>query len=144
MIKHLNGCLKYRSASRKCISDAPSSLSSLSSSDPFSNFFDTSNRPLIGFMTSDKLCEQVLRIITEGNLPFSFAENPELVALLRNAYSDCSIPNRRSIVNRLKTNVVEEKDKRKTDFARLGSMKVSLALDAWSTRTHIAFLGTSL
>ena len=84
----------------------------------------------------------VLRIITEGNLAFSFAGNDEFVTLLKHAYSDVNTPNRRSVVTKLKNNVGKEKERLKKCFEELDS-KVSLALDAWTTRNNIAFLGTS-
>jgi hypothetical protein len=43
-------------------------------------------------MTAEKLCEQVLRIITEGNLSFVFAENSEFASLLKHAYLDIKLP----------------------------------------------------
>ena len=59
--------------------------------DLFHNFFDTECLPTSGLMTSDRLCDQVLHIVIAGNLSFSQAENPELVALLKNAYPACNI-----------------------------------------------------
>ena len=90
-------------------------------------------------MTQDKLCEQVLRIITEGNLPFSHAENSELVILLNHMYSTLNPPNRRAIAAHLKSNVMKEKEKLKQSLAEVDS-KISLALDAWTTCNSIAFL----
>ena len=43
-------------------------------------------------MSAEKLCEQVLRFITEGNLSFSFAENDEFVALLKHAIRTSTPP----------------------------------------------------
>ena len=138
MKSHLEGCLKYKLAERERRRDE-------GSSDAFSGFFreaPASDSPTRGVMSAEKLCEQVLRIITEGNLSFSFAENDEFVALLKHAYSDVNTPNRRSVVTKLKNNVGKEKERLKKCFAELDS-KVSLALDAWTTRNNIAFLGTS-
>ena len=136
MGKHLDGCVKYSIAKRECETGT-------TVLDTIGSFFDTTIRLLIGIMNSDKLCEQVLRIITEGNLPFSFAENAEFVGLLRNMYPDLSAPNRHSVVKQLLADVIGAKEKLKAEFASLGSTKVSLAMDAWSTRTHIGFLGMS-
>jgi fructose-1-phosphate kinase PfkB-like protein len=91
-------------------------------------------------MTADKLCEQMLRIITEGNLPFLFAENSELVKLLKHAYPGVIIPNRRSVAAKLKSNVAKSKQQLKERLAKVDS-KISLALDAWTTRNNVAFLG---
>jgi len=91
-------------------------------------------------MTSDKLCQQVLHIILAGNLSFSQAENPELIALLRNAYPNVNIPNRRSVTNELNEQTSNAKEKLKDQLATVES-KISLALDVWSTRTNHSFLG---
>lgn len=96
--------------------------------------------PTRGAMTSDKLCEQVLRIIVAGNLSFYFAENPEFVALLRHAYPDCNIPNRRSVTKALKKAAKDERIALREELTNNNS-KVSLALDAWTSNNNIAFLG---
>jgi len=126
MKKHLAGCSKYKAAERLHRNGQPDP-------DLFAGLFDNDIRPDLGLMTQDKLCEQVLRIIAEGNLPFSHAENSELVILLKHAYSSLNPPNRRAIAARLKSNVMEEKEKLKQSLAELDS-KISLALDAWTTR----------
>ena len=133
MKKHLAGCSKYKAAERLHRNGQPDS-------DLFAGLFDNDIRPDLGLMTQDKLCEQVLRIIAEGNLPFSHAENSELVILLKHAYSTLNPPNRRAVAARLKSNVMEEKEKLKQSLAEVDS-KISLALDAWTTRNNIAFLG---
>ena len=96
--------------------------------------------PTKGAMTSAKLCEQVLRIIVAGNLSFSFAENPEFVALLRHAYPDCNIPNRRSVAKALKKAAKDERVALREELMKNDS-KVSIALDAWTSSNTIAFLG---
>ena len=97
--------------------------------------------PTRGAMTSAKLCEQVLRIIVAGNLSFSFAENPEFIALLQHAYPDCNIPNRRSVAKALKKAAKEERVALRDELTTNDS-KVSVALDAWTSNNNIAFLGT--
>jgi hypothetical protein len=116
-------------------------VDSRASSNPIENFLATAYDilPTRGAMTSNKLCEQVLRIITAGNLSFSFAENPEFVALLRHAYPDCSIPNRWSVVKALKGAVKRERVALKEELTGNDS-KVSIALDAWTSGNNIAFL----
>lgn len=94
-------------------------------------------------MTSEKLCEQVLRIIAAGNLSFSFAENPEFVALLQQAYPACRPPTRRAVMEKLKQNVRIEMKNLKEDLSANDS-KVSLALDNWSSSNNIAFMGSPL
>jgi hypothetical protein len=125
MKSHLDGCVKYKRAERERRRDAESS-------EPHLGFFcdvEAADSPTRGPMTDDKLCEQVLRIITEGNLPFSFAENRQFVKLLKHAYSGVKIPNRRSAAAKLKNNVTKEKEKLRACFAELDS-RISLALDA--------------
>jgi hypothetical protein len=93
-------------------------------------------------MTSEKLCEQVLRIIISGNHSFCLAENTALVALLRHAYPDIKQPNQRSVATKLKEHAIQAKDHLKAELQKVDS-KISLALDAWSTRSGPqSFLGT--
>jgi hypothetical protein len=109
--------------------------------DLFHNFFESERLPTNGLMNSERLCDQVLRIVISGNLSFSQAENPELIALLKNAYPACNIPNRHSIAARLKTVTKEEQQRLKLALKENDS-KVSLALDAWTARgSRASFLG---
>ena len=91
-------------------------------------------------LTSTKLCEQVLRIIVAGNLSFSFAENPEFVALLQHAYRDCDIPNRRSVAKALKKAAKDERVALREELTNNDS-KFSVTLDAWTSNNNIPFLG---
>jgi len=92
-------------------------------------------------MTSEILCEQVLRIIISGNHSFSLAENTALVALLRHAYPNVKLPNRRSVAMKLKEHAIQAKEHLKAELQEVDS-KISLALDAWSTRSGPqSFLG---
>src|SRR5436190_11794115 len=91
-------------------------------------------------MMMDRLKEKVLRIIIYINLPFSHADNPEFVELLKDAYPDCSPPSRKAIVEYLKSKATLTKLELKELLSQLDS-KVSLALDAWTTRNNLAFLG---
>ena len=94
-------------------------------------------------MTFEKLCEQVLHIICTGNLSFSQAENPELIKLLCHAYLDVQSPNRRSIAAKLTANAGIERENLKEELRNLES-KVGLALDGWTSRGNLGFLGTFL
>jgi hypothetical protein len=96
--------------------------------------------PTRGNMTAEKLCEQTLRIITEGNLPFLFAENKEFVKLVKHAYAGVAVPNRRSVAAKLKSNTQKAKEQLKDRLEKVDS-KISLALDAWTTCNNVAFLG---
>jgi len=94
-------------------------------------------------MTSERLCESVLQFIIVGNLSFSQADNPKLVALLKEAFPNCNTPNRKSVSVRLK---------KEAGLARTGLLercesidsKVSLALDGWHSKVgNMEFLSTS-
>src|SRR5947199_9968472 len=91
---HLNVCTKYKTARLEARHEH-------GNNDLFHNFFDTERLPTSSLMTSDRLCDQVLHIIA-GNLSFSQAENPEIVASLENIYLTYNIPNHHSIAAWLK------------------------------------------
>jgi hypothetical protein len=104
--------------------------------DPFEEFFNL-KKP----MTTERLCETVLNIIVEGNLSFRQAENPALQNLLREAFPTCSIPNRRSVAKRLTMEASMARGLIRDRFAEIDS-KVSLALDAWTSKNNnFEFLG---
>jgi hypothetical protein len=108
------------------------------------DFFGWPNPHEHQIMTKDRLKEKVLRIIIAGNLPFSFAEQPEFQELLRDAYPDClPLPNRKTMTEYLKSKATVTKLDLKDRLAK-NTSKVSLALDVWTTRTNLAFLGTIL
>jgi len=93
-------------------------------------------------MSKDRLKERVLRIIIAGNLSFSFAENPEFVDLLKDAYPDMTAPTRKTVVDYLHAKATLTKAELRELLSKLNS-RVSLALDVWVTRTGLAFLGTT-
>jgi len=145
--EHLERCTKYKAWRRANPSDdlEDEHLDHNASENIFENFLTLSPEilPTRGAMTSTKLCEQVLRIIAAGNLSFSFAENPEFIALLRHAYPDCTCPNRRSVAKALKRLAKDERVALKEELTNNDS-KVSVALDAWTSSNNIAFLGIFL
>jgi len=145
--EHLERCAKYKAWQRANPSNDPEDghLDYSGSENIFENFLRPSSEilPTRGAMTSTKLCEQVLRIIAAGNLSFAFAENPEFVALLRHAYPDCTVPNRRSVAKALKRAAKDERVALKEELTSNDS-KVSVALDAWTSNNNIAFLGIFL
>jgi hypothetical protein len=106
----------------------------------FKDFFAAQRKP----MTTDRLCESVLQILIVGNLSFNQAENPKLVALLKEAFPQCNTPNRKSVFKRLK----KEAGLAKTGLVercQAIDSKVSLALDGWHSKVgNMEFLGTSL
>jgi len=93
-------------------------------------------------MSHDRLKEKVLRIIISGNLSFSFAENPEFVDLLNDAFPDCPAPTRKTVVDYLRSKATLTKAELAELLAKPDS-HVSLALDIWVTRTGLAFLGVT-
>ena len=140
LTRHLETCLKYKTAR----SEAQHGRYNDNNADHFHNFFESECVTSNSIMNSDRLCDQVLRIIISGNLSFSQAENPEFIALLKNAYPSCTTPNRRSIAARLKKVSKEEQQKLKSVLTGNDS-KVSLALDVWTAHgSRVAFLGMTL
>jgi hypothetical protein len=93
-------------------------------------------------MTTDCLQEQVLRIIIAGNLPFYFAENKEFKSLLKDAYPFCNPPTRKGLADLLADKAQEGRAAFHEVAATL-DCKIHLALDCWSTRTNIGYLGTT-
>ena len=134
MVRHLEHCSLYKVHLRKTDSGSGGRIQMI---DGLMGWRSGHNREA---MTRDKLKEKVLRIIITGNLSFSFAENPEFVDLLNDAYADCPAPTRKTIVEYLRSKATLTKDELRAQLATLDS-KVSLALDAWTTRTNLAFLG---
>jgi hypothetical protein len=99
----------------------------------------SNNHPRI--MTNERLAESVLHIIIAGNLSFSFAENKEFTDLLKHAYPMCKAPNRKGVRALLKDKAASAIEEIKETLGELDS-KVSLALDAWTGRNNMPFLGT--
>jgi|SRR5437667_10128666 len=136
MQKHLAACVKYRQHLQNQAGEHSPRV------DLFDSLFNSSSPRDRPVMTRDRVKEKVLRIIIAGNLPFSFAENGELVDLLKDAYPDCPPPSRKAIVDYLKSKATLTRLEMKEKLAQLDS-KVSIALDIWTTRTNLAFLGNS-
>ena len=93
-------------------------------------------------MTDDRLCESVLQVIVVGNLSFRQAENPALQSLLTEAFPSCSLPNRKSVAECLKTTAHLARAHLRDRLDMVDS-KISLALDAWHSKVgNMEFLGT--
>lgn len=136
MGRHLLKCHRYQLSLKDSDADHPGTDPSL---DHFFTPADPRSKPV---MTEGRIKDKVLRIIVSGNLPFSFAENAEFVDLLKDAYPRLSAPTRKSLVNYLGSKATLTKEEVKQRATKSHS-KVSLAMDIWTTRTHLAFLGTS-
>lgn len=135
MAKHLKGCFKYQAYLRdQRVNDPQSHV------DSFTDFFNDVH-PTRPVMTTELLCEKVLRIIVAGNLAFAQAENAELVDLLKDSYPDCTPPSRKAVVDLLHRSATAARRDISNKLMDLDS-KVSLALDVWTTRHNLAFLGT--
>ena len=136
MSKHLKICSSFR---RKLQIQAGEHSPAVDLFDEWIGAASTRDRPVT---SRDGVKERVLRIIISGNLPFSFVDNIELLELLKDAYPDLPPPNRKAIVELLKSKATLSRHEMKVRLAALDS-KVSLALDIWTTRTNLAFLGMS-
>jgi hypothetical protein len=93
-------------------------------------------------MSNDRLKDHVLRIIIAGDLPFSFAENPEFMRFVKISYPNLDPPTRETVTQHLSKQASLAKDNLK-DYFRTFDGKVSLALDGWNSRANKDFLGTS-
>jgi len=127
MRKHLKGCFPYRQLFRNMDNQTLQDL------------FGSSQKQK-QIMNRDRLKETVLWVIVSGNLPFSFADNLEFQTLLREAYPSCQPPNRKSARDYLQSVVDRTTEDLKAKLATNDS-KISLVLDAWTTRSSLSFLG---
>jgi len=137
--KHLESCIPYLRAKReRTREDYASTL------DQLWGIKEDASDSITGSMTDEKLREQVLRIIIDGNLSFAQAENEELQKLLRHAYPGVVLPNRRSVAASLEENVKQVKIQLKEELADVDS-QIHLAIDCWSARgvQHQAFIGNT-
>jgi hypothetical protein len=134
--RHLLKCMPFARHVRRQAGELPSN-----STDVLADFLGWENPCLRPVMTSAILKEKLLRIIISGNLPFSFVGNNELHTVLKQAYPDCMILTRKTLVDYLSVKArVTQLELKKELMAN--DSKVCLALDAWSTRGNYSFLGT--
>jgi len=94
-------------------------------------------------MTSERLREMLLRILVSANLPFAFMENEEFRKMLREAFPNCQIPRRQTMLDLLSASELHAASELLQELAANES-KVSLAMDVWTTRNNLAFLDTFL
>jgi len=133
MGRHLLTCHKYQLSTK-------GSWDVNNTDPPLDHFFTPSDPRSNPVMTDDRVKDKILRIIISGNLPFSFVENAEFIDLLKDAYPKLSNPTRKSLVNYLNSKATYTKEELKLRASKSNS-KASLAMDIWTTRTHLAFLG---
>ena len=96
-----------------------------------------------GPITCERLREMLLRILVSANLPFAFVENEEFGKMLHEAFPNCQIPRRQSMPNLLSASALRAAFELRKELVANES-RVSLAMDVWTTRNNLAFLGTFL
>jgi hypothetical protein len=92
-------------------------------------------------MTTEKLCERLLRIAISGNISFRAATNPEMIELLSEAWPEIDMPNRKGLKKCLMTLAVHGKSDLKERLL-LNQSKISIACDGWKSSNNINFMGT--
>ena len=97
-------------------------------------------------ITQSDVEDQILRFFISGNIPFNQAENPEfrklvsMIQLGKVSGAAAHPPSRFTVRRRLRSHSETAAENLFETFACLNS-KVSLALDCWSTRNMLPFLG---
>ena len=127
--------VKYRQILRE------TSQGSSTASGPLSKFFPETQKE----WTQNDVNEQILKFFISGNIPFNQAENPEfqkLIRMIKVGKASAKPPSRKTIRRRLHDHsMVAVKQLRATLQDHKG--RISLALDCWSTRNMIPFLGNA-
>jgi len=78
-----------------------------------------------------------------ANLPFAFVKTEEFHKILREAFPNCQILRRQTIPDLLSASALHAASELRQELAANES-KVSLAMDVWTTRNNLAFLGMFL
>jgi len=94
-------------------------------------------------MTSEKLCERLLRVAVAGNMSFRAATNPELIKLLSEGWPDTDMPNRKALKSCLMKLAVNGKSDLKERLL-LNKSKISIACDGWKSSNNVNFMGMFL
>jgi len=94
-------------------------------------------------MTSEKLCERLLRVVIAGNMSFRAATNPEMIELLSEAWPDIDMPSRKGLKTCLMKLAVNGKSDLKERLL-LNKSKISIACDGWKSSNNINFMGMVL
>jgi len=121
---HLSRCPKLQAQARQSVKDQLASQEKYSTS----------------VMTTEKLTERLLRCAISGNISFKAATNPEIMSLLREAWPNINMPDRRALRKCLMKVATDAEHDLK---ARLitNESKISLALDCWTSSNNISFMG---
>lgn len=104
--------------------------------------FVSTSRPGLS-MTNDQILDKVLKFFISGNIAFNQADNP----YFRDLISEIRIDGSSVPVNRdnMKSRLTQQSEKGREELLATlmrNESKVSLALDCWSSRNNMAFLGT--
>ena len=92
-------------------------------------------------MTSQKLIEAVLNGAIHSNMSFRAATNPVWMSLLKQAFPNLHIPDRRALPRLLEQQATAAQSDLKARLL-LNDSKISLALDGWtSSATNVSFQG---
>jgi hypothetical protein len=97
-------------------------------------------------ITQEDINHQILRFFMSGNIPFKQADNPEfqkLIAMIKINGCAAKAPCRKTVRRRLRDRAALATNELKETFRtiREGNGRISLALDCWTTRNMIPFLG---
>ena len=121
MTRHLLHCMFYRDHLNKQAGyEGDSTSQGMTMIDNLMGWSSARDRQV---MSRDRLKERVLRIIIAGNLSFSFAENPEFVDLLKDAYPDMPAPTRKTVVDFLHAKATLTKAELKELISKLDSKR---------------------
>jgi len=129
MIRHLNACKSYQKGKGK----------GAGSIDKFLGF-EGKQRSVA---TKDDVHEKVLQFFISGNIAFNQADNPyfrDLIELIKVGCNETITVNRDNVTKRLHEKAVLSKDDLMATLMSNES-RISLALDCWTSRNKIAFLG---
>ena len=125
---HLSTCHKYQATLRKSV---------------IKHLVEQVHLPYVETeMTSQKLIEAVLNGAIHSNMSFRAATNPVWMSLLKQAFPNLHLPDRRALPRLLEQRAAAARADLKTRLL-LNDSKISLALDGWtSSATNVSFQGT--
>ena len=109
-------------------------------------FLDQSGTKKKGLITQNEVMDRVLKFFISGNIAFNQADNPyfrDLVSLITCDNNINVRVNRSNVTNRLHKSAADAKSDLMVTLMENES-KISLALDCWTSRNNIAFLGMFL
>jgi hypothetical protein len=133
MIRHLEGCKPYLRSKGK-------------DSGIMDKFLTHNGAKKKVLVTQNEIMDRVLKFFISGNVAFNQADNPyfrDLIALIK-CDNDINVKvNRSNVTTRLHNSAADAKSDLMATLMQNES-KISLALDCWTSRNQIAFLGMLL